>query len=40
MILGVERNYEKQYKYEDKEKIVKYIYIFIVNMPLLGMDNG
>ena len=27
-ILGVERTYEKQCKYEHKEKIVKYIYIY------------
>ena len=34
IILGVERTYEKQCQYEDKKKIAKYIYIFIVNIRL------
>ena len=34
IILGVERIYEKQCKYEDKEKAAKLVYIFTINIWL------
>ena len=34
IILGVERTYEKQCQYEDKEKTAKFVYIFYINIRL------